>query len=207
MNPLTGRFCGRRIRARLLREKRHPFSTEQMKKQYRKALLIVAAFVTVALLYVPFRLFAQRFNTVFPGFVDRATGELSGSDNFYHWFSVLVWPAYSLVSGLLPMFVAKFLRVRWWFLIPVFIITFTLWTQITALDDWFNIPGDGLSGFDSFPANYPGMNTPHISVILCPISFIVGAMVGTIGGHIVGKKTPAEDEAQDGQRDAVNRTP
>jgi len=163
-------------------------------KPHRKALLIIAAFPAVALLYLPFRLFAQRFNTVFPGFVNRSTGELSGSDDFYHWFSVLVWPIYALLAGFLPLFAAKAIRVRWWFLIPVFVISLLTWNQVTALDDLFHIPGGGLAGFDSYPANYAGMNTPHISVILSPIAFIVGALAGIITGHMIRKARPAGSE-------------
>jgi hypothetical protein len=160
-----------------------------MAKRYRKTLFVVGIFVVVVLLYVPFRLFAQRFNTVFPGFVDRATGQLYHPDNFYHWFSVLVWPAYALLAGLFPLFVAKVLRIRWLLFIAVFIIAFTVWDQITVLDKWFNIPAGGLYGFRSSPTNHPGMNTPHISVILCPITFFVGTLAGTIGGHIIGKRS------------------
>jgi len=147
-----------------------------MKRRYRRTLLVIAAFVAVILLYLPFRLFAQRFNTALPGFVDRTTGDLSGPDGFYHWFSVFVWPTYALLSGFLPLFVAKALRVRWWFLILLFVVALIMSDQITALDDLFHIPGGGLCGFNEYPANYAGMNTPHVSVILCPITFVVGAL-------------------------------
>ncbi len=176
-----------------------------MKKQYAKALLVLGVFVAVALLYIPFRLFAQRFNITFPVFVDQATGEFYHSDNFYHWFSVLVWPAYALLSGFCSPFVAKFLRIRWWLLIPLFIIAFMVWDQITVLDDWFNIPGGGLLGFRSYPTNRPGMSTPHLSVILCPTTFLVGAVVGTIAGHVTGKTSTKKGE-QDAEGGAVNRS-
>ncbi len=43
---------------------------EKMKKQYGEALSVAGAFLVVALLYIPFRLFAQRFNMVFAGHTD-----------------------------------------------------------------------------------------------------------------------------------------
>jgi len=176
-----------------------------MKKQYAKVLLVLGVFMAVALLYIPFRLFAQRFNSTFPLFVDQATGEFYDSDNFYHWFSVLVWPAYALLSGFCAPFVAKFLRIRWWLLILLFIIALLVWDQITVLDDWFNIPGGGLCGFRSYRSNHRGMSTPELSVILCPITFLVGAVVGTIAGHVAGKTCTTNGE-QDAEGGAVNRS-
>ena len=158
-----------------------------MKKQYREGLLMIGAFLALVLMYIPFRLFAQRFNTVFPASFNRATGELYSPDDFYHWYSVAIWPMYAFSCGVVPMLVGRWVRIRWWAMIPMFIIAFALWDNIMAFDEWFNIPGGGLEGFRLYPANHPGMNTPHLSVILCPIAFLVGALAGTITGHRLGK--------------------
>ena len=86
------------------------------------------------------------------------------------------------------MLVAGRARIRCWLTVPVFVTALLLWDYITVLDDWFSIPGGTLMGRNSYPSNHPGMNTPHLSVILCPIAFLAGAVGGTIAGHILSKR-------------------
>jgi hypothetical protein len=155
-------------------------------KLFRKLLLLAGIFLGLAILYLPFRLLAQRFNIVFLGL----------SDNFYHWFSLLIWPIYAFLWGAVPMFVARRLHLRWLILPFIFIVAFLVCNQITILDDYFNIPAGGLCGFQSYPANYPGMNTPHISVILCPVMFLGGTVAGTIVGWYTSSRSKKEQDAE-----------
>ena len=75
-------------------------------------------------------------------------------------------------------------------------VAFVLWDQVTVLDDWLNIPAGGLSGFRSCMANHSGMSTSRLSVVLCPIAFLCGALGGTIAGHIVSKGLGNTEDAE-----------
>lgn len=153
---------------------------KSMKAIFRKILLLALAFLFVSILYIPFRLFAQRFNIVSPSYFDPRSGEIYHSDNFYYWFSILVWPIYSALFGFLPLFCACILRVRWYIYVAICIALLFLLCNITVLDTWLDIPGGGLNGFDSWPSNNPGINTPLISVVMCPFAILDGGILGIL---------------------------
>ena len=160
-----------------------------MKTIFQKILTITCVLLAVSILYIPFRMFAQKFNIVFPGYLDPDMNELYNSDNFYHWFSILVWPTYATMVGFLPFCCARLLRFRWYLYVALCIVLLLLWDYITVLDTWFGIPGGGLSGFNNYPANHPGINTPQISVMICPFAMIAGAILGFIFAKIRTKKS------------------
>ncbi|MHC4111426.1 MAG: hypothetical protein ACYSUY_10140 [Planctomycetota bacterium] len=151
-----------------------------MKAISRKILLLALAFLGVGVLYIPFRFFAQRFNIASPSYIDPRSSEVYHSDNFYYWFSIFVWPIYSLLFGFLPLFCACILRVRWYIYVAVCIALLFLLCNITIVDTWLDIPGGGLSGFTGGPSNNPGINTPLISVIMCPFAILAGGILGIL---------------------------
>jgi|GEM_PF-4315061 len=137
-----------------------------------RALLIVAgSFLSVAVVYVPFRLLAQRYNIV----------TAASSDDFIFWWCTLLWPWFSFLAGMIPLFAAT-LKLRWYFLLGVLIVSVAIWQKIPLLDGFLGIPGGGLDGFTSYLTNQPGLNTSKLSVLLCPIAFLVGAAAGVILG-------------------------
>ena len=127
--------------------------------------LYLFAIGIVLLAYVPVRLLANRTNTTF----------IAGSDDFYPWSATLLWPFYSFLVSFLPQVVAVMFPIRWYFRVLGAICLFFAWDSLAILDDWFQLTGMGTYGLRAFPSNHPGMNTPHLSVILSPIAFVIGA--------------------------------
>jgi len=144
-----------------------------------RAMLIVAgSFLSVPVVYVPFRLLAQRYNIIGAGF----------SDDFRYWWCALLWPSFSFLAGLTPLF-ASTLRLRWCFLLGVLVLSLVLWEKAPLLDGLLGIPGGGLVGFNSYWSNQPGFSTSQLSMVLSPIAFFLGAAGGVILGAFTGRSS------------------
>ncbi len=168
-----------------------------MKKAYQRVLSITCVFLAISLLYIPFRLFAQKFNIVSISYLGSNVGEIYHSDNFYHWFSILVWPTYSFIIGFLPLFCVRLLRLRWYYYIFVCVAVVFLWADISVLDEWLRIPGGGLLGYNTWSSKNLGINTTHISVMMCPLALLGGAILGFFVAKIRIKRTAkTKDDAK-----------
>lgn len=135
--------------------------------------------LAVPVLYIPFRLIAQKYNIATTAGLD-AAGNVYPVDNFAYPFAILIWPAFAVLSGLLAPYVAKRLGASWPIVLCVMVAAFVLTYLIPWIDEPIGIPGGGLTGFVSWPSNHAGMTTPKLSVILCLVVFWIGAIVGVI---------------------------
>jgi len=145
----------------------------------RQTLLASCGLLAVPVLYIPFRLIAQKYNIATTASLD-AAGNVHLVDNFAYPFAVLIWPAFAVLCGLLVPYFAKRLGASWTVVLCLMVAAFVLTYLIPWIDEPIGIPGGGLNGFVSWPANRTGMTTPKLSAILCPALFWSGAIVGMI---------------------------
>jgi hypothetical protein len=146
-----------------------------------RRLMAACGLLALPVLYIPFRLVAQKYNIATAAGLD-AAGSVDHFDNFAYPLSILIWPTFAVLCGSLAPYIAMRLGASWPFAVCVMMAAFILTYLIPWIDDPLGIPGGGLYGFVSWPSNRAGMNTPKLSAILCLILFWIGAGVGVIVG-------------------------
>ena len=143
-----------------------------------KYAIYIVTLIAVLLAYVPYRLIAQHTNTVIVG----------NSDNFAYPAATFLWPSFAFLVTFLGHCVGRLLRIRWYFRTIALVALFIAWDSIVKFDGLLGIPAGGLLGFRSSAANYPGMNTTYLSVLLCPVAFVFGIVIGEFVGWIYDRK-------------------
>lgn len=146
----------------------------------RKA-IAACVLLAVPVLYVPFRLIAQKFNTATTAGID-AAGNIYPVDNFAYPFAILIWPTFAVLCGFVTSYVAKRFGRAWPVVLGVMIAAFFLTYLTPRMDELLGIPGGGLDGFVSWPSNRAGITTPKLSAILCLALFWAAAIVGAVIG-------------------------
>lgn len=146
-----------------------------------RRLMTACGLLAIPVLYIPFRLIAQKYSIATTAGLD-AAGNVHHLDNFAYPFSIFVWPTFAFLCGFLGPYVAKRLGASWLFAVCVVIAAFVLTYLIPWIDEPLGIPGGGLHGFVSWPSNRTGMTTPKLSAILCLVLFWTAASVSVILG-------------------------
>jgi hypothetical protein len=159
----------------------------ETKSSRGRALISACGLLAIPILYIPFRLVAQKYNIATTAGLD-AAGNVHHLDNFAYPFSILIWPTFSFLCGSLAPYIAKRLGASWLFAIGMIISAFVLTYLIPWIDEPLGIPGGGLDGFVSWPSNRAGMSTPKLSAILCLVLFWAGASVSVVVGSALYRK-------------------
>lgn len=146
----------------------------------KRHVVYFAVLLSVLAAYVPFRLLAESYNTVFD----------ASTSGFVYGVAVFIWPAYILLSTMPVSFSGSFLRIP---LIARVIVVFLLagWIDYSALLDevlGLSVMGRvGLMKTMSSPFDN-GVNTTHYSHWLCLGALPFGVVVGEACGWILKRR-------------------
>lgn len=165
--------------------------------------MLACGLLAVPVLYIPFRIVAQRYNTATIAGIDKA-GNTSLLDNFVYPFAIIVWPAFTWLCGLLTSYISRRFSKSWVLFGGIMVVALVVTYLSPWMDGLLGIDGGGLDGFVSWPSNRSGMNTPELSAIMCPVLFGVGAVAGAIVGDMRNPKGEMTAKSRAETKDRVD---
>ena len=141
----------------------------------KRYVLYLAVLLSVLLAYIPFRLLAERYNTV-----------VDDTCDFVFFCAVFIWPAYIfLVSGSASL-AGSLLRMHW--ILRIFVAALLVsWIDYSRyVDGIAGLDWQGRVGLTLARSPFVGVsNTTHLSKLLCVLTFAVGLLVGEVLGFIL----------------------
>jgi hypothetical protein len=137
---------------------------------------VLTALVVPVLLYVPFRFLAGQTNSTLCRTIE---GPSPSDDGFAYPIAIGVWPAYMFIGGLAVQLVLNWRRSQGGGTVAAVLAIITSYSLPSLLDRAIGIRDCGGMGFVSVPINNFGFaTTPLISMIACPVLFVVGSLLG-----------------------------